>query len=461
MSATELHYWTLGELGAALGRRELSSVEATEAALERIDHLDGRLHAYVTVTADRALARARQAEAEMGREGPRGPLHGIPIAVKDLCATRGVRTTAGTRVLRDWIPEQDACVVERLEAAGAVVLGKLQMTEGAFIAHHPDVTVPVNPWDASFWTGISSSGSGVATSAGLCFASLGTDTGGSIRFPSACCGLVGIKPTYGRVSRYGVVDLAASLDHVGPMTRSVGDAARVLGVIAGHDPRDPTTLRAPVPDYAAELGRDLASVRIGLDEDYCRRETDEEMASKVVEAASVFRAAGAEIRQVRMPELGPAFESWAAIAAGDIALAHEAHYPERADEYGPQLRAFLETASQARAADYARACQTRAAFRAQLAALFEGIDLLLCPSLAVPIPAHDPLSAVGSSEVARFTLPFDVTGSPTLTLPCGFRQGTRPIGLQLVARDLDEGLLCRAGDAFERETEWHRRHPPL
>lgn len=461
MSATEIHYWTLGELGAALARRELSPVEATQAQLERIDALDGRLHAYVSVTAESALAAAKQAEAEIGRDGARGPLHGVPIALKDLCATRGVRTTAGTRVLRDWIPDEDACVVERLQAAGAVVLGKLQMTEGALIAHHPDVTPPVNPWDASFWTGISSSGSGVATAAGLCFASLGTDTGGSIRFPSACCGLAGIKPTYGRVSRHGVVDLAASLDHVGPMTRSVGDAAHVLGVIAGHDPRDPTTLRAPVPDYAAELGRDLASVRIGIDEEYCRQGTDEEMARKVLEAVPVFRAAGAEIREVRMPDLGPAFSGWGAIAAGDIALAHEAYFPERADEYGPHLRSYLEHASQGSAADYARGCQERAAFRAQLTTLFDSIDLLLCPAVAVPIPAEDPPAIVASIEVARFTLPFDVSGNPTLTLPCGFRDGTRPIGLQLVARHLDEGLLCRAGDAFQRETDWHRRHPPL
>jgi amidase len=245
------------------------------------------------------------------------------------------------------------------------------------------------------------------------------------------------------------------------MTRSVADAALVLGVIAGHDPRDPTTLRAAVPDYAAELGRDLESVRIGIDEDYCRRGSDPEMADAVLATAAVFRAAGAETREVCVPDLAPAFASWGAIAAGDIALAHEQYFPERSDDYGPELRDFLESAGRVGAVDYARAEQARLDFRASLATLFEEIDLLLCPAVAVPIPADDFMATISSSQVMRFTLPFDVSGSPTLTLPCGFRDGSRPIGLQLVARHLDEGLLCRAGDVFQRETDWHRRHPPL
>jgi amidase len=459
VSRTELHYRTLSDLGDALARREVSPVEATEAQLRRIDALDPQLRAFATVTADVALEQARRAEAEIARDGSRGPLHGVPIAVKDLCATRGIRTAAGTRVLRDWIPAEDACVVERLAAAGAVLLGKLQMTEGAFIAHHPDIEPPRNPWGADYWTGISSSGSGVATAAGLCFASLGTDTGGSIRFPSAACGVVGIKPTWGRVPRHGIVDLAASLDHVGPMTRSVADAARVLGVIAGHDRRDPTSLRSPVPDFAAFLGRDLAAVRIGIDEDYCRRDTDEIIADAVLAAAAVLRDAGAELREVRMPDPVRAFDSWGAIAGAEVSLAHEATFPERADEYGPALRRFIENAAAVSGVDYARADQQRRAYRAELDGLFDEIDLLLCPALSVPVPADGAMEAVSREAVVRFTLPFDISGSPTITVPCGFRDGTRPIGLQLVARHEGEALLCRAGDVFERATDWHRRHP--
>jgi len=460
-----LHYWTLSELAEALERRELSPVEVTQAQLERIESLDDQLHAYVTVTAERALDQAKAAEIEIGRAGARGKLHGVPIALKDLCATRGVRTTAGTRILRDWIPEEDACVVERLEAAGAIVLGKLQMTEGALSSHHPDVPPPVNPWDATHWTGISASCSGVATAAGMCFASLGTGTGGSIRFPSACCGLSGIKPPYGRVSRHGIVVLAASLDHVGPMTRCVADAAVILGVIAGVDSRDPTSLRAKVPDYTAELGRDLSGVRIGFDEAYCCDGTDAEMSGAVLESAAAFRSAGAEILEVRLPDLSPAYSSWGAIGATDIALAHEAHYPERAEDYGPQLRAFIEASHKVTASDYARGCQARATFQRGLEELFDEIDLLLCPALAIPMPAEtalvDPMTVATGTEVARFTLPFDVSGSPTLTLPCGYRNGRTPIGLQLVARHLEEGLLVRAGDAFQRLTDWHQRHPAL
>jgi len=465
MGTEELHYRSLSELARGLAKRELSPVEVARAQLERIDQLDPRLHAFVTVTENRALDRAKLAESEIGAGGWRGPLHGVPIALKDLCATRGVRTTAGTRVLRDWIPDADACVVERLEAAGAVVLGKLQMTEGAFVAHHPDVTPPVNPWGESFWTGISSSGSGVATAAGLCFASLGSDTGGSIRFPSASCGVVGIKPTYGRVSRRGIVDLAASLDHIGPMTRSVADAAHVLGVIAGFDPGDPSTLRAPVPDYAAELGRDLAGVRIGIDERYCCERTDEAMASAVLRSSAVFADAGAKVISVRVPDLAPALACWGPIAAADVALAHECHFPARADDYGPALRRFLEGALEARTIDLARARQQQVAFQCALATLFAEVDLLLCPALAVPVGAEvagsSPLARVSGDEMIRFTLPFDVSGSPTLTLPCGQLEDSRPIGLQLVARHLEEGLLCRAGDVFERATEWHLRHPRL
>ncbi len=459
----DLHYWTLEELGGVLARRELSPVEVTHALLERIGALDDQLRAYVTVTGERALAQAKIAEAEIASEGSRGPLHGVPIALKDLCETRGVRTTAGTRVLADWFPDRDACVVERLEAAGAIVLGKLKMTEGAFSAHHPDVEPPINPWDASQWTGISSSGSGVATAAGMCFASLGTDTGGSIRFPSACCGLVGIKPTYGRVSRHGIVDLAASLDHVGPMTRTVADGAHVLGVIAGCDDRDPTSLRAPVPDYAAELGRDLAGVRIGVDEAFCLEGMNAGMVRLVLAATDVLRDAGAEIMPVELPALDTAFSCWTDIAMGDIALAHDRTFPERADDYGPALRAFLTAGRQRTAVDYARACQGRAAFSRELELLFGGIDLLLCPALGVPVPkeggGEDPLQTIGNSAM-RFTLPFDVSGSPTITLPCGTHDGL-PVGLQLVARHLEEGLLVRAGDAYQSATDWHRRHPVL
>ena len=243
-----LHWLAAHELADALRGGRVGSLEATEHCLDRIQQLDGRLHSFVHVFADEARAAAQRADAELKRGDARGPLHGVPIAVKDLVAVKGVPTAAGTRVLRDRIAEEDACIVSRLHAAGAVILGTLNMTEGAYAAHHPDVEIPRNPWNAERWPGVSSSGSGVATSAGLCYGALGTDTGGSIRFPSAVNGLVGLKPTYGRVPRHGVFPLAESLDHVGPITRSVRDAAHLLTAIAGFDPRDETSLQEPPPD---------------------------------------------------------------------------------------------------------------------------------------------------------------------------------------------------------------------
>jgi len=254
MTVEDLCYADLVEVGQRVQARRLSSVEVTQAVLDRIARLDGRLKSYATLTADLALAQAKQADAEIGRGTIRSPLHGVPIAVKDLCHTKGIPTAAGMPIHKDYRPERDATVVARLREAGAVLLGKLQMTEGAFAQHHPSMAAPVNPWSAAHWTGASSSGSGVATAAGLCFGALGTDTLGSIRFPSTMNGITGLKPTWGRVSRAGVFALAESMDHIGPMTRSAADAAALLGVIAGADADDPTATQDPVPDYLGGIG---------------------------------------------------------------------------------------------------------------------------------------------------------------------------------------------------------------
>jgi len=266
MEAEAICYLPLQELATQLRARKFSSVEVTRCVLERIHKVNPRLHAYLTILDEAALKAAAQADREIGAGRWRGPLHGVPVAVKDLCQTKGVLTTCASRVLRDWRPDSNATVVERLEAAGAVMLGKLNLTEFAVAWYHPEMPTPLSPWGEDLWPGASSSGSGVATAAGLCFASIGTDTGGSIRFPSAACGIVGLKPTWGRVSRHGVFPLGESLDHIGPMTRTVADAALMLGVIAGRDEADETSLAAPVEDYAAALDRGVKGLRIGVDE---------------------------------------------------------------------------------------------------------------------------------------------------------------------------------------------------
>jgi amidase len=459
----EAHWLTLTEAAGLIRTRELSPVELTTRMLERIAALDGELHAYVTLTADQAMARATQAASEIAAGRYRGPLHGVPIGIKDLCNTTGVPTAAGTAVRRDYVPDENATVVDRLEDAGAISLGKLTLTEGAYVTHHPSVPVPVNPWNRERWTGASSSGSGVATAAGLCFASLGSDTGGSIRFPSAACGVVGIKPTWGRVSRYGVFPLAASLDHIGPMARTVADAAAVLQVIAGFDARDPTSRREAVPDYTAALGRGLDGLRIGVDETYVTRGMDSEIASIVLRCAEVLTAAGARIVRIGFPDVTQVVAAWPAICAPEAAIAHAGLYPERAEEYGSGLAPLLAAGRALSAMDYAKAHEARLRFRGELAGVFEDVDLVLCPSMGVRTPpavlSLDDPEAIAA--LLHFTAPFDFSGNPTISVPCGFTAGGMPVSLQLVGRNLEEEWLLAAANAYERATDWHTRRPPV
>ena len=355
MSNTPLHYQSLTEVSDRIHRQELSSSEVTLALLERIDALDNSLHAYSALMRETALTTARTADKEISAGNIRSPLHGVPIAVKDLCRTQGVRTRAGMPLLNNYIPDYDSTVVARLRHAGAVILGKLELTEGAFAFHHPDVTTPVNPWNPTLWAGASSSGSGVATAAGLCYGSLGSDTGGSIRFPSLACGVTGLKPTWGRVSRYGVFMLSDTLDHLGPMTRSAEDAAVILNVIAGKDDQDHHTTLDPVPDYKNELSHSIAGLRIGWDETYCSVDVDPVVTTEIKNALKVLEQAGAEVMEVNIPDTSEVIANWAVLCAAETAVAHEETYPSRADAYGPELAGFIDSGIQATSLDVARA----------------------------------------------------------------------------------------------------------
>jgi amidase len=458
-----LHWQTVESLGSLLRRGTCSPREVVEAALARIEDLQPRLRPFTRVDAPGARAAAARAETELRSGTDRGPLHGVPIAIKELCDVRGLPAAAGTAVLRERAAEEDACVVARLRDAGAVILGTLAMTEGAYISHHPTVSPPLNPWNAGRWPGISSSGSGVATAAGLCYASLGSDTGGSIRFPSAANGIVGIKPTYGRVPRHGVFPLSASLDHVGPMTRSVRDAAAVLQVIAGFDRRDPASLRAAVPDYLADIDAGVRGVRIGVDEAYSREGLDAEIVAPILGSTAIFANAGAEIRPLRLPRSENVFQAWVTICCAEVAAAHVGLFPERRAEYGPDLAGAIDAGRAMPALDYAQALETKLRFACEMEELFSDVDLLLCPTIGVPVPESTPNwgDPEASAALARFTMPFDLSGHPTLSLPCGMASDGMPISLQLVGRHREEGLLCRAGRSFERESGWKDRHPPV
>lgn len=464
-SGSDLHYLELVELARRIRAKEVSPVEATRAQLARIEALDGRLRSYALVLAEQALADARQAEAEIARGAARGPLHGVPIAVKDLCWTKGIPTAAGMTIHRDFRPGEDATVVRRLREAGAVILGKLQLTEGAYADHHPDIPPPVSPWNPDTWVGSSSSGSGVATAAGLCYGSLGSDTGGSIRFPSAASGLTGLKPTWGRVSRYGVFELAATLDHIGPMARSAADCAALLGAIAGADPKDPTASLEPVPDYAAHLDGGLRGLRIGVDRAF-NDGTDAVLAKATQDALDVVAGLGGEIREVAIPDVRQIVEDWFPLCGVETAVAHEGTYPSRKDEYGPGLAGLIELGRTQSGMDYQKIVLRRHDFAGRLRALFEDIDLLVVPSQGFASPTVATMATLGEtpdliSDLLRPTSPFDMSGSPTITLPCGFTGRGTPVGFQFVSRHMEEGLLLRAGHAFQQATDWHHRHPPL
>ena len=463
---SEIAFSTIEELAPRIAAGELSPVEMTQMQLDRISTVDGRLKSFATVMADSALAEARRAHDEIASGSYRGPLHGVPIAVKDLCYTAGTRTMGGTRVLEDFVPEFDSTVVARFRAAGAVLLGKLNLTEGAMAGYNRARQVPVNPWAADRWTGSSSSGSGVATTAGLCYASLGSDTGGSIRSPSASCGIVGLKPTWGRVSRYGVLDLAQSLDHVGPMARSTWDCAAVLAVIAGEDPNDATTLPEPAPAMLDAIDDGVAGMRIGYDYRYATEDVAPLIANAIAASVETLAALGAEIVDVELPDARPYMAAWPTLCSVEALAAHSGNYPSRASEYGAWFGGWLGLGASISAVAYVEACNQRAELTGRLTRAFAGIDMLACP--AQPAPPHriseeklyDEMPGSYDAIKAQFTVPWDMNRAPTLTLPNGWSDEGLPLALQLVGQPGSEAALCRAGYAYEQATDF-MRHPDL
>jgi amidase len=469
--AEGLHYRTLNDVARRVAAREVLPVDLTQRMLERIATVDLTLQSYATVMFDQARADAGAAEREILSGRYRGPLHGVPIAVKDLCYTKGVPTMGGSAVLRDFVPEFDGTVVSRLRAAGAVILGKLNLTEGATAGYSPGFDVPRNPWNTGYWPGLSSSGSGVAVAAGLCFGAIGTDTGGSIRFPASANGIVGLKPTYGRVSRYGVVTFADSLDHVGPMARSVADVALIFDAIAGKDPNDPTSLDAAPASAAQQVGKDIRGLRIGIDRKYALEGVDPGDAAALEEALRVLSGLGAKIVDVRMPDLTSLLQTWQTIAGAEIVQAHRATYPSRAHEYGPYLREFLESGSRVTDQQLAQARKGRATLNAQFNTVLESVDAMACPaggSPAWPITRDVQIGPLGAFHAAwsaaapramDFTGPMDLAGTPAICLPSGFSPERLPYSIQFAGRRLSEAMLCRIAGAYEQATNWHDRHP--
>lgn len=466
MQRDEWAWLGIEELQRDIEKQSLSVAEIVEAALDRIDRLDPSLKAYSVVWPERARATAVRLDRERHSGEPLGALHGVTIALKDLCDVAGEPTRAGTTALGDPPATTNAEVVDRLEAAGAVVLGKVKMTEGAFVSHHPTVTPPLNPWNPERWTGISSSGSGVSAAAGLCTAALGTDTGGSIRYPSAACGLSGLKPTHGRVSLRGVYPLADSLDHIGPMARSVDDVARVFAVLCGFDEGDPWSLakNPPVATASALLPR-VRGIRIGYDPRFAEEGVDSEIVGAVQAVLALYRELGAEVVEVALPDVSGALAAWIWLGSAEIAEAHAEPFAARPDEYGEGLRRTIEQGLAVEGRQVARAWRERIAFSRRLEAVLDEVDALAAPVIPGRFAANTNLSDVESDPrvaiATRFTSPFNLSGSPSLTMCGGFDVEGAPIGFQLVGAQRDESRLLALGAAFQAASDWHRMHPPL
>ncbi|KAA0685079.1 amidase [Neorhizobium sp. P12A] len=465
MSLDDIHYQPLTVVAERIRKRDISPVEVTEAILSRIQKLDPGLKAYTTVTADLAMKQARTAEAEITKGIYRGPMHGVPIAVKDLCFTKGITTTGGMTIYADFKPDHDATVVTKLAEAGAVLLGKLHMTEGATLEHHPDMPEPVNPWKSDLWTGVSSSGSGVSTAAGMAYAAIGSDTGGSIRFPSACNGLTGVKPTWGRISRYGIFDLAATFDHLGPMARSAADAAAMLQALAGWDAKDTTSLPTPVPNYLDELDGVYGArgVKLGVDWDYVADDADPLTIGLIKDAIATLGEIGALTQEVKFPSTDMLLKYAMPMTMAEMAAHHDKTYPSQKEKYGHWITTGMETGRNANPVDIGKGIIERYKFRGAVVSMFTDIDVFIMPVFRLGTPTWTEVRAAVAEDfniIGKFTSPFNASGIPTVTLPCGFTADGRPVALQLAGVHGSEAMLLKVAHAYQQATDWHTRRPP-
>ena len=470
MRWTELNVFTLATLSKALAARNVSPIEVTEACLDRIDRVNRHINAFITVTPERALADARRAEREIARGVRRGPLHGVPIAIKDNITTRGIRTTCGSRILRDWIPQADATVVRRLTEAGCVLLGKANMSEFAFAAIHPDIGPPRNPWNLDRFTGGSSSGSAAAVATSLCMGSVGTDTGASIRGPAGHCGIVGLKPTYGLVSRAGVIPLSWSLDHVGPIARTVEDAAILLDAISGYDPTDPTSVEVKSgrshKKSLRSLAREARHLRVGVLAEFLGGFTAPEVAACVRTGIKTLERLVATVEEVALPRIDEAISAWTAICYSEASAYNQQALAQRPQDFSNVLRQRLQLGLAIPAVQYVQAQRVRLMIVVEYAALFRRFDLLVLPSNRTEAPTILEATAPnGPLDDLRERLvhlaPFNLAGLPAASVPCGFISSGLPVGLQIVGPRFSDRLVLATAHLYEQTAEWWRARPQI
>ena len=465
MNTSELPFLSAGDLSRLIQSKEVSPVEATEAYLDRIASLDHRFNSYLTVMREQALADAQQAEEDIASGQHKGPMHGVPVAVKDQFWSKGVRSTGGSRILADFVPDEDATVIANLRKAGAVVLGKTNMTEFAITGFSHRYATPRNPWNTDSYTGGSSSGSGAATAAYLCATSLGEDTGGSIRFPATWCGLVGLRPSWGLVSRYGVMRGVWSMDTVGPISRTVEDAAITLGAIAGHDPKDRYSSTGPVPDYRQALGGDLNGLKIGVITQFMESDLVEPKVRQTVsDSFATLGELGATVEEVSVPLSMDAGVASAVLLAVEPALAQKDWIKDQLQDYGHDVRILLLTGSLLPAQAYYKAQKLRTMLRQQVLDSLEKYDVLVLPTSGKGAQLLEQDPPITSKETASrlaflFTRIFNLASCPAMSVPCGFDDRGMPVGLQIGARPGAEETIFKVAHAYEQATAWHTMRP--
>ncbi|USI93100.1 amidase [Rhodococcus pyridinivorans] len=454
-----LHEMTIMQAAAKIASKSVSPVELTESVLKRIEQIEPHISAFSAVVAEMALDQAKLAEDQIASGEYRGPLHGIPIALKDLVDYANVPTTASSKVRADYVPTTDSAVAERLRKAGAIVVGKTHTHEFAYGTITPTTR---NPWDTSKIPGGSSGGSAAAVATGESFMAIGTDTGGSIRVPAAVCGIVGLKPTYGRVSRQGVTSLSWSLDHVGPLTRTVKDAAVVLNELAGYDAADPATVHAPVPDYLDRITGEVKGLRIGVPVNFYTERVHPDVSNATANAIGELARLGADIREVEIPMADAIISTEWGLLVPEASSYHQQMLRDRGDLYTDDVRTFLEAGELVLATDYIKAMRVRNIIRTAFRDLFSDIDVLIAPTVPAPALSYEnpevtwPDGNVEGGTIAyvRFSAPANVTGLPALSVPAGFSQEGLPIGIQIIGRPFDEETVLNVGHAYETATQW-------
>jgi len=471
MKADELTALTIAEAGELIRKKSLSPVEIAAACLERVERYDKRLSAYITVLGDSAMAEARQAEQAIARGEYLGPLHGIPLALKDTFAMRGVRVTAGSKLLENNVLDYDSAVIERLRKAGVVFLGTLNMHEFAYGAtnSNPFYGFARNPWDQERIPGGSSGGSAVAVAASMCLGSIGTDAGGSVRLPSSLCGIVGLKPTFGRISRFGTLALSLTMDHNGPMTKTVTDAAIILDAVAGPDPRDPGCASRPVARYREELAGGVSGLKIGLPKEYFAEAMDDQVRAAVTAAVKKLSSLGAVVEEVSLPHCSRyAPPTFVALAMTEASSVHARDLRSKPNEYSPETRELLHMGMLIPARRYVQAQRVRTLLVRDLDEALKRVDVIVMPTSTIPAPriGERTVSLNGKSinviaALTRLTSLFNMTGLPCVSVPCGFTSEGLPIGMQIAGKAFAESTVLRVGHAYETSTNWRERRPAL